>query len=59
MNAYDDPEYKGKVELAVTEAEMRKQCIGSIHYTLAISLLQSKSPFHAFCFWWSRYKTLA
>jgi len=41
MNAYDDPEYKGKVELTVTENDLRKEAIGNIHYTLAISLMLS------------------
>ena len=42
MKPYDDPEYKGKVELTMAEATERKQCIGFVHYTLAESLMESK-----------------
>ena len=42
MESYDDPEFKGRVELSMTEAEERKQCVGSVKYTLAISMLESK-----------------
>jgi len=40
MSEYEDPDYETKVELTLAEAEMRKSIIGSLHYSLCLSLTQ-------------------
>jgi hypothetical protein len=38
QTGHNDPEFKGRVELTQGEAVQRKSCVGTLKYTLVISL---------------------